>query len=75
MINPQIGEQYTVQESGSKLEIAALLIMGFTAAFFCWFLYQEHVDGKSMREQMLEIQQKAYERMVLIDLENRFGDA
>lgn len=76
MINPEIGEPSTVQEFGSdKLEVAALLLVGFTAAFFCWFLYEEHANSKEFQERMLEIQQKAYERMVLMDLEQRFGDA
>ena len=75
MTNPEIGEQSIVQESGNKIEIVALILLGITAGFFCWFLYTEHFDSKAAKEQMVELQQKAYERMVFMDLQQRFGDA
>jgi hypothetical protein len=74
MISPQIGEQFTEPVFGANPETLAVIICGISAAFFCWFLYQEHKLNQATSRSMINLQQKMYEHAVVSNLEQRWGE-
>lgn len=62
-------------ESGNKyIEIAALTTIIISAGFFCWFLWAEHKDNSDRNETIRKLQNFMYEKMVVMDLDQRFND-
>jgi len=74
MTSLQIGEQSTEPVFGVNPETLTILILAFTAGFFCWYLYQEHTLSKFRTKVTVELQTKFYDRCILADLEKRFEE-